>query len=294
MQLIASVASHYYTLVMLDKQHNVMHQSTENARKTVEVMKDLKQYGMQSEAAVNQSMAELLKIESMCNTAEQQIKETENSIRLLIGENIDSIFRTSADSIVLPIDFNSSYPLEILASRPDVKAAEYALMSQIEQVGVAKAAFYPSLSISASAGWTNNLGDIINPGKILMNLLGSLVQPIFNRGQNKANLAIANAQQQQALVDFNQALLVAGNELQGALMSCDLSNKRIGLRLKEIQAAQRAYDVSRSIMKSSSGTYLEVLTAQSAVLQSQLSLINDRLNLLQSQINLFKAVGGKL
>ena len=109
--------------------------------------------------------------------------------------------------------------LERLANRPDVKAAEYALKAQMAQVDVARAAFYPQLTISASAGWTNNVGEIVNPGQMLLSAIGSLVQPLFNKGQNRANLRIAKARQEQALVAFYQALLVAGTEVLTAQQS---------------------------------------------------------------------------
>ena len=162
------------------------------------------------------------------------------------------------------------------------------------QVDVARAAFYPSLTISASAGWTNNIGEVVNPGQMLLNALGSLVQPLFAKGQNRANLHIAKARQKQALVAFNQSLLVAGAELSAALTVCRLSRETVRLCQQEVAAAQRAYDVSQDLMQNGSNTYLEVLTAQAALLQSRLSLAASRLDRLQGQINLFKALGGKL
>ena len=183
--------------------------------------------------------------------------------------------------------------LERLANRPDVKAAEYALKAQMAQVDVARAAFYPQLTISASAGWTNNVGEIVNPGQMLLSAIGSLVQPLFNKGQNRANLRIAKARQEQALVAFYQALLVAGTELSDALTVCQLSSERLALRQQEVAAAERAYEVSKDVMQNSSSTYLEVLTAQQSLLQSLLSLTIDRFDLVQGKINLFKALGGE-
>jgi outer membrane protein TolC len=148
------------------------------------------------------------------------------------------------------------------------------------------------LSITSSAGWTNNVGDIINPGKILLNALASIVQPLFSKGQNQANLDIAKARQEQALVAFNQALLVAGTELNDALAACRIGDERLLLRRQEAEASWRAYEVSQVLMNNTSNTYLEVLTAQSAWLQSQLSLATDWLDKVQAQINLFKALGG--
>jgi NodT family efflux transporter outer membrane factor (OMF) lipoprotein len=291
-QLLASIASHYYTLVMMDRQLAVTRLAIENAHHTMEVMQTLKQYGMQNEAAVSQARAEWLRITASEQIILQQIKNTENALSTLVGQRQDSICRTAMDSVSISIDYNRSFPLECLAERPDVKAAEYALMSQVAQVGVARSAFYPSLSITASAGWTNNVGDIINPGKILLNALASIVQPLFSKGQNRANLDIAEARQEQALVAFNQALLVAGTELNDALAACRIGDERLMLRQQEAEASWLAYEVSQVLMNNTSNTYLEVLTAQSAWLQSQLSLASDWLDKVQAQINLFKALGG--
>ena len=128
---------------------------------------------------------------------------------------------------------------------------------------------------------------------MLLNAIGSLVQPLFNKGQNRANLRIAKARQEQALVAFNQALLVAGTKLSDALTACQLSSERLALRQQEMAAAERAYEVIKDVMQNSSSTYLEVLTAQQSLLQSRLSLTTDRFDLIQEEINLFKALGGE-
>jgi NodT family efflux transporter outer membrane factor (OMF) lipoprotein len=292
LQLISSVASHYYMLLMMDEQLAITRQSIEVARQTVEVMEAMKDVGMQNEAAVSQARVAWLNIATSENNLLRQIRSTENALAVVLGEQRDSIARAGSWNMTLPIDGNAAYPVFCLAWRPDVRMAEYALKEEVAGVDVAKAAFYPSLNISASLGWTNNLGQIINPGQMLLNAIGSLVQPLFNKGKNRANLRIAEARQQQALVAFNQALLVAGTELKDALDACRLSQQRLQLREQEVNTAQRAYDVTIELMRNSSSTYLEVLTAQDALLQSRLALASDRLDLIQGQINLFKAVGG--
>ena len=294
LQLIASVATHYYTLVMMDEQLSVTRQSIDNARQTVEVMEALKGVGMQNEAAVSQARAAYLNIAASEKSLLQQIKTTENALMVLIGEKRDSIGRTTWENTDVCIANTMSYAIETLANRPDVKAAEYALKAQMVQVDVARAAFYPQLTISASAGWTNNVGEIVNPGQILLNTIGSLVQPLFNKGRNRANLRIAKAQQEQALVAFNQSLLVAGGELSDALSACRLSSERLVLRQQEVAAAERAYEVSKDVMQNSSATYLEVLTAQSTLIQSRLTIITDWLDHIQGKINLFKALGSNV
>lgn len=294
LQLIAAVATHYYTLLMMDEQLTVTRENIENARQTVETMETLKEVGMQNEAAVSAAQAAYLNVAAQEKTLLQQIQATENSIRVLVGKQLESIGRTGIGNAGVSVNDSATYQLATLANRPDVKAAEYALKAQTAQVDVARAALYPQLTISATLGWTNLVGEVVNPGKILLSAIGSLVQPLFNKGQNRANLRIAKAQQEQALIAFNQALLVAGTELSDALTACRLSSERLTLRQQEVAAAERAYEVSKEVMQNSSTTYLEVLTAQQSLLQSRLSLTTDRFDLIQGQINLFKALGGNI
>ena len=306
-QLIAAVATHYYQLVMMDEQLRVMRANIDNARQTQETMEALKEVSIQNEAAVSAARADYLNVSAQEKTLLQQIQATENAIRVLIGrptpdpslQREGSNYLTSdscQQDILLPslIERGKGVSLLALSNRPDVKAAEYALKAQMAQVSVARAAFYPQLSVTASAGWTNNLGEIVNPGQMLLSAIGSLVQPLFNKGQNRANLRIAKARQEQALVAFNQALLVAGTELSDALTACQLSSERLALRQQEVVAAERAYEVSKDVMQNSSSTYLEVLTAQQTLLQSRLTLASDRFDLVQGKINLFKALGGEI
>ena len=308
LQLIAAVATHYYQLVMMDEQLGVTRETIGNARQTVETMQALKEVGMQNEAAVSAARATWLNVAAQEKMLLQQIQAMENAMRVLIGRPTPDLsqqreesgysFIHNSDScqqdILLPSLAGRGWGVGLLAlsNRPDVKAAEYALKAQMAQVDVARAAFYPQLTISASAGWTNNVGEIVNPGQMLLSAIGSLVQPLFNKGQNRANLRIAKARQEQALVAFNQALLVAGTELSDALTACQLSSERLALRQQEVAAAERAYEVSKDVMQNGSVTYLEVLTAQQSLLQSRLSLVSDRFDLIQGKINLFKALGG--
>ena len=294
LQLIAAVATHYYTLAMMDEQLAVTRENISNAKQTVEVMQTLKEVGIQNEAAVSAARATWLNVAAQEKTLLQQIQTTENAIRALVGKQLESIGRTGFGNAGVSMNDSATYQLATLANRPDVKAAEYALKAQTAQVDVARAAFYPQLTISASLGWTNLVGEVVNPGQILLSAIGSLVQPLFNKGQNRANLRIAKAQQEQALVTFNQALLVAGTELNDALTTCRLSSERLALRQQEVAAAERAYEVSKEVMQNSSTTYLEVLTAQQSLLQSLLSLTTDRFDLIQGRINLFKALGGEI
>ena len=284
LQVVTAVASHYYTLLMLDEQLAITREGVENARRTVEVMEALKEAGIQNEAAVAQARTAWLSAAASEKTLQQQIGTAESALMLLLGQQREDIVRGAAAATALPLDYTAAYPLESLSERPDVKASEYALAASLAQVDIARSAFYPTLSIAASLNWLDMLTEAV----------ASLVQPLFNAGRNKGNLRIAKAAYEESLASFTQTLLVASTELRDALSACTFSSERIALREQEVEAAAKACEASEALMQSGSATYLEVLTAQSALLQSRLSLSADRLDLLQGQINLYKALGGNL
>jgi outer membrane protein TolC len=271
-------------LLMLDEQLAITREGVENARRTVEVMEALKEAGMQNEAAVAQARTAWLSAAASEKTLQQQIGMAESALMLLLGQQREDIVRGAAAPAALPLDYTSAYPLESLSERPDVKASEYALAASLAQVDIARSAFYPTLSVTASLNWLDMLTEAV----------ASLVQPLFNAGRNKGNLRIAKAAYEELLASFTQTLLVASTELRDALSACTFSSERIALREQEVEAAAKACEASEALMQSGSATYLEVLTAQSALLQSRLSLSADRLDLLQGQINLYKALGGNL
>jgi NodT family efflux transporter outer membrane factor (OMF) lipoprotein len=282
LQLVAAVASQYFTLLMMDEQLSITREGVENARRTVEVMEALKEVGLQNEAAVAQARTAWLSTAASEKTLRQQIVAAESAMMLLLGQQRDSIPRSGFIPDSLPLDYTAGIPLETLSGRPDVKAAEWALRATTAQTDVARSAFYPTLSITASFSLLDMLTEAV----------GSLVQPLFNIGRNKGNLRIAKAEQEASLATFSQTLLVASTELRDAMSACQFSRERLSLREREIDAAAKACEALSALMQSGSATYLEVLSAQAALLQSRLSRSADHLDLLQGQINLYKALGG--
>lgn len=223
---------------------------------------------------------------------EAQIRKAETALCLLLNRQPDTIARASWEEVKgIVMDTDRTFPLEALASRPDVLAAECLLRASFSNVKVARAEFYPTLSISGGAGWTNN-GVTINPYQILLNAISSLTQPLFAQGRLKANLKVAQSQQEQAQIAFEKALLVAGGEVRDALADCRACSTREEARTKQVEAAQRAYESSRLTMQYANTSYLEVLIAQSAWLDAQLQQTADWLEKQQSGINLYKAVCG--
>ena len=192
-----------------------------------------------------------------------------------------------------PEDIAVGIPMQLLANRPDVRSAERSLEQAFYATNQARAAFYPSIVLSGSAGWTNSAGGmIVNPGKFLASAVGSLTQPLFNKGQITAQYRIAKAQQEEASLAFQQALLNAGSEVNDALVACQSSKAKTALYEKQITSLEKALESTSLLMEYGTNTYLEVLTARQSLLSAQLSQTANRFTEIQSMINLYHALGG--
>ncbi len=289
-QLVAEVANAYYTLVMLDQQYAVTQEGILVQEENLRVLRALKEVGQQSAAAVNQAEANYQSVVASLPMLEAQIRKAESALCLLLNRQPEQIARTSWTAVRGAVmDTERAIPLEALSARPDVLAAEYQLRASFSNVKVARSEFYPTLSISGSVGWTNNSGVTINPAQILLNAIASLTQPLFAQGRLKANLKVAQAQQEQAQIAFEKALLVAGGEVRDALADCHACSTRDEARILQVEASRRAYENSRIQMRYAGATYLEVLIAQSTWLDAQLQQTTDWLEKQQSYINLYKA-----
>lgn len=292
-RLIATVADSYYTLLMLDKQLSICHETLHNWTENVRIMNALKTAGGTNESAVAQAEANRLVVESAVLGLQRRIKEVENSLSVLLGMVPQSIDRTSLDEQNFPSELASGIPLQLLNNRPDIQQAEYTLAQFFYETNEARAAFYPGVSLSGSAGWTNNAGGIIlNPEQLLLNAIGSLVQPIFNRGTNKAKLKIAKAQQEEALLVFRQSLLNAGAEVNNALSQWQTARQQLLLSDKQINSLQTAVHSTRLMMQHGNTNYLEVLTAQQTLLDAELAVAEYRFDEIQGVISLYHALGG--
>ncbi len=220
-QVISNIANMYYTLMMLDRQLEITKSTAEILKKnaeTMEAMKNSAMYNINS-TGVEQSKAAYAQVLASIPDIEQSIRETENALSThFLGEAPHAIKRGTLEAQVLPTELSAGVPIQLLSNRPDVKAAEMALASCYYNTNSARAAFYPQITLSGSAGWTNSAGSaIINPGKLLASAVGSLTQPLFYRGQNIARLKAAKAQEESAKLSFQQALLNAGSEVSNAL-----------------------------------------------------------------------------
>ena len=291
--LIANVANLYYTLLMLDEQYRISEETAVNWRESVRTMRAMMAAGMTNEASVSQSEANCRQVEASLLDLKQQIKEVEDSLSILLGEVPGGIERGHLAGQDFPEDLTVGVPLQLLSRRPDVKSAELSLASAFYSTNAARSAFYPSITLSGTAGWTNSAGNmIINPGKLLLSAVGALTQPLFNKGLNIAQLKIAKAQQEEAKLAFQQALLNAGSEVNNALTQVQTARGKTELRTGQIISLENAVRSTQLLMQHGTSTYLEVLTAQQSLLSAQLTQVADRFDEIQGIINLYQALGG--
>ena len=292
-QLIAGIANVYYTLLMLDEQLAISQQTEEAWKETVASTRALMDAGLANEAATSQMEAAYYSVQTSILDLKEQINQVENSLALLLAETPRRYERGKLADQRLPEDVAVGVPMQMLSNRPDVRAAERSLEQAFYATNQARAAFYPSIVLSGSAGWTNSAGSmIVNPGKFLASTVGSLTQPLFNKGQIMAQYRIAKAQQEEASLSFQQALLNAGSEVNDALVACQTSKAKTLLFEKQIQSLEKALESTSLLMEHGTTTYLEVLTARQSLLSAQLSQTANRFTEIQSVINLYQALGG--
>lgn len=292
-RLIATIADSYYTLLMLDRQLTIGQQTLESWEKSIRTLEALKRAGQSNDAAVLQAQANRMALEASVLSIRKNISETENALSALLALPSQTIERGALEDAVFPETMSVGIPVQLLANRPDVRQAERNLAQAFYATNAARAAFYPSLTLSGTFGWTNNGGGVVvNPGQWLLNAIGSLTQPLFNRGTNIANLKMAKIKQEEATLLFQQSLLDAGKEVNDALVQWQTACKQIAIGEQRIAALQEAVRKTELLMLHSPTNYLEVLTAQQSLLDAQQTQSQNRFDEIQGVINVYHAVGG--
>lgn len=292
-RLVATIAESYYTLLMLDEQLAISEKTLANWEETVSALTLLVEAGQENDVAIRQARANHTALEASLLTIRKSISETENSLCALLKEPSHAVSRGTLDGQHFPESLSTSVPLLLLANRPDVRQAEATLAEAFYATNSARSAFYPSLTLSGTLGWTNSGGgSLLNPGKWLSNAIAQLTAPLFNKGMNIANLKIAKARQQEAVLAFEQSLLDAGREVNDALTEWQTADERIRLDDRQVSDLEAATEKTRLLMRYTSVNYLEVLTAQQSLLNAQLTLAQDRIAKIQGIIHLYHALGG--
>lgn len=292
-QLIAQIATNYYNLLAYDKQLAITMQTVENRKEDVETNKALKQANRVNEASVAQSEANRYAAEVTIPDLQNSIRQTENAISVLLGRQPGDIQRDSLDVQQVDALLQTGLPSQLLSNRPDVQQAEYELRYNFEQINVARAYFYPSLTITAQGGWQSaSVKDLFSATALFGSIAAGLTQPIFNRGLNRQRLQVAKAQYEENLATFQQTILNAGREVSDALYSYQAVANKTSTRTLQLEAWVRAADYNRALLKNGYATYTDVLTSEQGLLFAQLSSINDRLQQLTAVVSLYRSLGG--
>lgn len=293
--VIANIANMYYTLLMLDKQLELVNDMEKLTHETWSIMKTQKNLslGVRS-TAVQAAESNYYSVLAQKTDLKRQVRETENALSLIIGHPAQMIARGKLEDQRLPDSFSTGVGLQLLRNRADVHAAEMNLAQCFYGIETARARFYPNLNISANGTFTNNSGmGVVNPGKWLLSAVGALTQPIFMKGQLTAGLKVAKAQYEQAYNTWQNKVLTAGSEVSNALVQYHSAAEKSSIEAKQVQVLQQNVEDTKTLMQSSANkTYLEVISAQSALLNTQLSKVADDFSKMQAVVNLYQALGG--
>ncbi|MCC8408504.1 efflux transporter outer membrane subunit [Mucilaginibacter sp. UR6-1] len=292
-QLIADIANNYYSLLALDKQLAITEQTLKNRISDVETMKALKESAIVTGAAVVQSEANRYAAEVTIPDLKRSIRETENALSILLARTPGAIKRSSLDEQKPYTDMQVGIPSQLLKNRPDVQQAEFAFRSAFENTNVARTYFYPALTITAQGGVSSLKIKNLFDNSIFYSIVGGLTQPIFAKGENRARLRAAKAEQEQAYYAFQQSVLTAGSEVSNALYSYQTAVEKQTSRTKQLEALQKSVDFTKELLRYSSATnYTDVLTSEQSLLSAQLSSVSDKLQQLQAIVNLYRSLGG--
>ena len=292
-ELIAGIANTYYSLLMLDEQVAISQSTLEVWKEQVRTMEARMKVGEETENAVTQARASLYELEATHNDLLRQQRETENSLCTLLGMTSRSLERGTLDKQIFPETLPTGIPVRLLSRRPDIVQAEMTLANAYYTTNQARSAFYPNLTLSGSAGWTNALGQAVtNPGDWILSAVASLTQPLFNRGKLISNLHVSKDEEQIALLNYRQTLLDAGQEVNDALYATESAGRSLESHRKQCRELERTVQTSEALYRTGNATYLELLTARQSLLNARLNVVTDSFTQCQAVINLYQALGG--
>lgn len=292
-KLIATIATSYYQLLVFDEQLAITQQTIKSRIEEVETMNTLKESARITGADLVQSEANLYAAQLSVPDLKRAIREQENALCILLGRIPSTIKRSTLAEQTVREDLPVGMPTQLLKNRPDVFQAEYAFRSAFENTNVARANFYPSLTITGDGGvFTTSLDNFFSHS-LFYNIFGGLTQPIFNKGLNRARMTTAKANQQKAYLNYRQTILKAGQEVSDALCTYKMATEKEMLRTQQIKALQKSVDFTKELLTYSSKTnYMDVLNSEEALLRAQISQVNDQFEKLRSVVNLYQAIGG--
>jgi len=291
--IVSGVANLYYTLMMLDEQLSIVTDMEQLTKETWDMMKLQMQLGRARSTSVQSAEANYYSVQARAVDMRRQIREMENSLSLLLNEPGHQIARGKLYDQSLPQKFSAGVGIQLLSNRADVHAAEMSLAQCFYDVQTARSKFYPNINVSGTAMFTNSAGSaIVNPGKWLLSAVGQLTQPIFQHGAIVAGLKVAKAQQEQAFNTWQNTVLKAGNEVSNALLSYNSSAEKSVLDQKQVELYKQNVEDTRKLYTSKGSSYLEVIQAQTSLLNARITKVTDDFSKMQAVVNLYQALGG--
>ena len=291
--LISTVAQQYFMLQILDRQLAILLETDSLWNTSLETQRALWENGKSYSTAVDQMESSYLNAKTQIVDVKRNILSVENAICKLLAIPPQHIERSEWGNWALPESVDLGVPAELLQYRPDIRMADYAMAEAFYNTQAARQAFYPNLSLSGIVGWTNNAGSmIVNPGALLLNAGLSLMQPIINRGQLKANKKVAELTEQDMKQMYVQTVINAGNQVNEALADCQAALDKHDFYHRQVEVLQSAYVGTHELMDSGKASYIEVLTAQERLLSAQL---NEAMNMYKGALGviaLYISLGG--
>ena len=292
-QLISNIANSYYNLLALDAQLEVTKQTIATRESSVETIKALKDAGQVTQVAVDQNIAQYNSAKALQIDIETAIFKAENTLSILLGKAPQEFKRSRLDNQSIDQEIKLGVPARLLRNRPDVMAAEYALIRDFELTNVANSSFYPSLTLTASGGLQSlELDKLLNANSLFATVVGGLTQPLLNQRKLKTQKEVALANQESSLLNFKKTLLVAGSEVSNALFSYEAETKKFEFRKNEVEALRKAETNSEELLKNGYANYLDLLTARQSALSAELNLITNKLSQLSATVELYRSLGG--
>ncbi len=291
--LIANIATLYYQLLSLDEQVRITEETVQTRQNSLETTQALKEAGNLTAVAVKQTEAQWYTAQGILIDLKNQTRLVENTLSILLGKEPGDIQRSSLDTQEITTDLNVGVPLQLLRNRPDVIAAEYELVNAFELTNVARSNFYPSLTLNATGGLqTLSFSQLFDSSSLFATIISGITQPIFNGRRIRTQYEVSQAQQEEAKLNFRQAILTASKDVSDALYSYGAATEKIEIKNREFEAYATATKYSEQLLINGLANYLEVLNAQENALGSNLDLIDARFSQLQSMVKLYVAVGG--
>lgn len=293
--LVAEIASSYYELLALDNELEIVRQNIEIQNNALRIVRLQKEATRVTELAVQRFEAQVLNTQNLQYGIQQQIVETENRINFLVGRYPQPIRRnTQSFNSMVPPTVYAGVPSQLLANRPDIRRAEQQLAAARLDVQVAKARFYPSLAISAGLGYQafNPAYLLKTPQSLIFSLAGDIAAPLINKNAITGAYYNANAQQIQAVYNYERTVLNAYLEVANQLSRINNLEKSYDVKLREVEALTRSITISNGLFNSARADYMEVLLTQRDAQESRFDLVETRMRQLNAVVNLYRALGG--